>query len=92
MIIRIVGRLLVEQCANRPVGISDIKPDDVRKFFTSQSELYSVPAGTGTLASALRGYFRYRTVDGVFMLHSWAKAVRPQPGSYYQVWRKSSLC
>ena len=62
--LRTVRRLLLEQFADRPVVISAIKPDDVRGFITRQSDLYSTPASTGTLASALRGYFRFRASRG----------------------------
>jgi integrase/recombinase XerC len=62
--VRIVERLLREQFADRPVVISMIEPDDVRQFFARQSELYSTPRGLGTLASALRVYFRYRASRG----------------------------
>jgi len=62
--VRIVERLLREQFADRPVVISMIEPDDVRQFFARQSELYSTPSGLGTLASALRVYFRYRASRG----------------------------
>jgi site-specific recombinase XerD len=64
MHIRIVGRLLNKQFADRPVDISTIKPDDVRQFFARQSELYSTPGGLGSLASALRVYLRYRASRG----------------------------
>ena len=46
MHIRIVGRLLNKQFADRPVDISTIKPDDVRQFFARQSELYSTPGAS----------------------------------------------
>ena len=64
MHIRIVGRLLHEQFADRPVVISMIEPNDVRQFFARQSALYSTPGGIGSLASALRIYFRYRASRG----------------------------
>jgi integrase/recombinase XerC len=64
MFLRIVRRLLLKQFADRPVVISAIKPEDIRRFVARQSELYSTPASTGTLASALRGYFRFRAACG----------------------------
>ena len=62
--LRTVHRLLLEQFADRPVVVSAIRPEAVRRFFARQSELYSTPAGAGTLASALRGYFRFRAACG----------------------------
>jgi integrase/recombinase XerC len=59
-----VRRLLIEQFADQPVVFSSIKPDDLRSFVARQSELYSTPASFGTLAAALRGYFRFRTMCG----------------------------
>lgn len=50
LFLRTVRRLLLEQFADRPVVISAIKPEDVRRFFACQSELYSTPASVGTLA------------------------------------------
>lgn len=62
--LRTVRRLLIEQFADRPVVISAIKPADVRRFFARQSALYSTPASASALASALRGYFRFRASCG----------------------------
>jgi integrase/recombinase XerC len=62
--LRTVRRLLIEQCADQPVVISSIKPDDLRSFVARQSKLYSTPASIGTLAGALRGYFRFRATCG----------------------------
>jgi site-specific recombinase XerD len=59
-----VRRLLLEQFGSRPVVLSAIIPDDVRRFVAGQCELYSTPGSAGSLASALRGYFRFRTTCG----------------------------
>jgi integrase/recombinase XerC len=64
LFLRMVRRLLLEQFADRPVVVSAIKPEAVRRFFARQSELYSTPASAGTLTSALRGYFRFRATCG----------------------------
>lgn len=64
MNVRTVRRFLLEQFADRPVIIPAIKPEDVRRFVSGQIALYSTPASAGTLASALRGYFHYRTACG----------------------------
>ena len=62
--VRTVRRFLLEQYGDRPVVISAITPDDVRRFVARQSELYSTPGNAGSLVSALRGYFRFRTACG----------------------------
>jgi site-specific recombinase XerD len=59
-----VRRLLLEQFGSRPVVLSAIMPEDVRRFVASQCELYSTPGSAGSLVSALRGYFRFRTTCG----------------------------
>jgi integrase/recombinase XerC len=64
MFLRTARRLLLDQFGERPVVISAIKPEDVRRFVACQNELYSTPASVGTLASALRGYFRFRATCG----------------------------
>jgi site-specific recombinase XerD len=64
LFLRTVRRLLLEQFADRPVVISTITPEAVRRFFARQSELYSSPASAGSLTSALRGYFRFRATCG----------------------------
>jgi site-specific recombinase XerD len=64
MYLRTVGRLLFAQFADQPVVIAAIKPDDVRKFVVSQSELCSTPVSIGATVWALRGYFRFRVACG----------------------------
>lgn len=64
MYLRTVQRLLFAQFADRPVVISAIKPDDVRKFVVSQGELCSTPVSIGATVVALRGYFRFRVACG----------------------------
>ena len=46
-----------------------IKPDAVRKFITEEGKSYSTPASAGSIASALRGYFRYRSTSGDHVHH-----------------------
>jgi integrase/recombinase XerC len=62
--LRTVRRLLLEQFGNRPVIISAITPEAVRRFVASQSARYSTPGSAGSLISALRGYFRFRAACG----------------------------
>ena len=64
MALRTVRRLLLDQFGDQPVVISAMKPEDVRRFIAGQRELYSTPASAGALASALRGYFRFRATRG----------------------------
>ena len=46
-----------------------IKPDAVRKFITEEGKSYSTPASAGSIASASRGYFRYRGTRGDHVQH-----------------------
>jgi integrase/recombinase XerC len=85
MALQTVRRLLLDQFGDRPVVILAIKPDDVRRFVTGQRELYSTPASAGALASALRGYFRFRTTCGD-QVHSLIGVV-----SYPANWQQASL-
>ncbi len=62
--LRIVHHLLRQQFAHRPVNIATIKADAVRKFIAEEGKLYSTPASAGSIASALRGYLRYRSTRG----------------------------
>jgi site-specific recombinase XerD len=64
MYLRTVRHLLLEQFGSRPVVLSAIMPEDVRRFVASQCELYGTPGSAGSLVSALRGYFRFRTTCG----------------------------
>lgn len=62
--LRTVHRLLVQRFGHRPVFIAAITPEAVRKFIAEQRKLYSTPGSAGSIASALRGYFRYRSTCG----------------------------
>jgi integrase len=64
MAVYTVRFLLLDQFGERPVVISAIKPDDLRRFIASQSKRYGTSASSGTLASALRGYLRFRATCG----------------------------
>ena len=61
---RIVGRLLNQKFAGRPVDITKLRPDDVRRFLAGQLDAHRTPSNASQLASALRSYFRYRTTCG----------------------------
>ncbi len=78
-------RLLLEQFGDRPVIVSAMMPDDVRRFVASQSKLYSTPGSAGSLVSALRSYFRFRTACGD-QVHSLIGVV-----SYPANWQLASL-
>ena len=62
--LRTVQRLLQEQFADRPVVMSALTPEDLRRFVACQSELYSTPGDATSMISALRGYLRFRTTCG----------------------------
>jgi integrase/recombinase XerC len=62
--LRTVQRLLKEQFADRPVVMSALTPEDLRRFVACQSELYSTPGDATSMISALRGYLRFRTTCG----------------------------
>jgi integrase/recombinase XerC len=62
--LRSVRRLLQEQFADRPVVISALTPEDLRRFVACQIKLYGSPGNAGPMISALRDYFRFRTACG----------------------------
>jgi site-specific recombinase XerD len=62
--IRIVERLLQHKFAGSAVDIAKFRPDDVRRFLANQLDAHRTPSNASKLASALRGYFRYRTTCG----------------------------
>jgi site-specific recombinase XerD len=80
-----VRRLLLEQFGSRPVVLSAIMPEDVRRFVAGQRELYSTPGSAGSLVSALRSYFRFRITCGDQM-HALIGVV-----SYPANWQLASL-
>jgi len=80
-----VRRLLLEQFGSRPVVLSAIMPEDLRRFVASQRELYSTPGSAGSLVSALRGYLRFRITCGDQM-HALIGVV-----SYPANWQLASL-
>jgi site-specific recombinase XerD len=67
--LRTIGRLLLEQFADHPVTIATIKPEDIRRFITSQGALCSTPTSIGAIISALRGYLRFRASCGDHVHH-----------------------
>jgi integrase/recombinase XerC len=85
MALHTVRLLLLDQFGDRPVVISAIKPEDVRRFVAGQRDLYGSPASAGPLASALRGYFRFRATCGD-QVHGLIGVV-----SYPANWRLASL-
>ena len=62
--LRIVQRLLLRKFADRPVVITELRPDDIRQFIAEQLRLRETASNAATLTSALRAYFRYRTTCG----------------------------
>jgi len=83
--LRTIQRMLFELFADHPIDSSAIKPEDVRRFVASQSKLYSTPASIGSLVSALRGYFRFRTTCGDPVHHLIGVACYPAN------WQQASL-
>lgn len=62
--LRVVGWLLQQKFAERPVDIAKLCPEDVCRFLASQLDAHRTTANASRLASALRSYFRYRTTCG----------------------------
>ncbi len=60
----IVGRLLRRKFAERPIDVAKLRPEDVRRFLADQLDARRSPSNASQLASALRSYFRYRTICG----------------------------
>jgi len=62
--LRIVRELLWRRFHDRPVMITAISPEDVRRFFARVTERYQSPSSSGAVVAALRGYFRFRAASG----------------------------
>ncbi len=62
--IRIVRRFLNARFGKHPVLISTLQPSDVRSFIGDQLEQRGTASNAAALSSALRAYFRYRTICG----------------------------
>lgn len=60
----IVGRLLQRKFADRPIDFAKLRPEDIRRFLADQLDVRRTPSNASQLASALRSYFRYRTICG----------------------------
>jgi integrase len=60
----IVGRLLRYQFAEHPIDIAGLRPDDVRRFVARELDRHRSHAYASQLTTALRSYFRYRTICG----------------------------
>jgi len=61
---RIVRELLWKRFHDRPVVISAITPEHLRRCFARLCERYRAPTSAGSVVSALRSYFRYRVAAG----------------------------
>lgn len=82
---RIVKRFLIGRFELESVDIDLLLPEHVRMFYAEQCKLYSKPASSGAVISALRGYFRYRSSLGD-NVHGLIGAI-----SYPCNWQLSSL-
>jgi site-specific recombinase XerD len=61
---RIVRCLLHKKFADRPINITELRAEDVRRFLANQLDALRTPSNALQLASALRSYFRYRATCG----------------------------
>jgi site-specific recombinase XerD len=62
--LRIVRELLWHRFHDRPVVISALTPEQVRRCFARLTECCHAPASIGSVISALHGYFRFRATCG----------------------------
>ncbi len=62
--LRIVERLLLSKFAGRPVIVSSLQTEDVRKFIVDQLQNLGTTSNAITVASTLRAYLRYRATCG----------------------------
>jgi site-specific recombinase XerD len=56
--------LLHKKFAGRPIDITELRAEDVRRFLADQLDARRTPSNASQLASALRSYFRYRATCG----------------------------
>ena len=86
-VLRITRVLLLDRFGDRPVVFTAIKPLHIRSCFARLTERCRSPLSTGSVVSALRGYFRYRATcgDAVYGLSgvlaypaNWQLAVLPK--------------
>lgn len=61
---RFVQRLLLHKFAGEKLVFAKLQPEDLRKFIAIQMDLLGSVSNAMSLASALRTYFRYRTICG----------------------------
>ena len=62
--LRIVRELLWQRFHDRPVVISALKPEQVRRCFARLTERCHAPTSAGAVVSALKGYFHFRAACG----------------------------
>ena len=60
----VVRRLLRQKFGDGVVDMARLHPDDVRQFLADQLAARRTPSNAAHLASALRGYLRYRSMCG----------------------------
>ena len=61
---RIVREFLSERFHDRPVVVSAITSEQLRRFFARVCERFRAPTSAGPVVTALRAYFRYRAAVG----------------------------
>lgn len=62
--IRIIGRFLRERFDAGEIKLLTLTSSHIRDFLTSQANLYKAPATFSMIVSNLRGYFRWRMMEG----------------------------
>lgn len=60
----VVREFLSERFHDRPVVVSAITPEHLRRFFARVCDRFRAPASAGAVVAALRGYLRYRVAAG----------------------------
>lgn len=84
-VLRVVGRLLHQRFGAGGVDIASITPAYLKRFYARQVALHRKPGGAGSVATALRGYLRYRASLGD-LVHGLTGAVSAPAN-----WRLSTL-
>jgi len=62
--VRVAGWLLRQKFRDRCVELAKLRPDDVRRFLSTQLDAHHSKSNASRLAGALRSYFRYRSTCG----------------------------
>lgn len=74
---RMVRRFLQRRFGKRPLVISALQPNDIRRFLAEELDKRGTYSNAATLASSLRAYFRYRRSRGDHVHHLTGVIVSP---------------